>query len=416
MPSLPASSSWLHLTAIKRALTKTENLACISHQEKGGTGDSPVPSGDPPLGMGGTSNTPSAPSPTTRPAISSGQWPDGTGQWPVLPNVGEKCRLVSPVSSRAADLLRIAVVLLLAFITLAARSAETNQPIEQLRIFFSSRVLHGVQKDDARAAAKTWTQTVIRETGIRAEACSDVGTLDDAIAAFRDKGTHAASIPTDDYFKLNEQMKTTHLFFPMNNNSEFEEYVLLVHADSGITNLSNLKGRTVTFLLHHRMTLADKWLELTLAKHALPPANIFFGSVRQELKPAKVVLPVFFRSVDACVITRRGFELMTEMNPQVGANSRVLIASPKLVPNVLCFNSRVPSPFGERVRDGIRALHLSIVGQQMLTTFQLDRIVDASPDRLKSTREFVDDYERTCLATRESIVVPAKRLSARDPL
>ena len=52
----------------------------------GGTGDPPVPSGDSPLGMGGRNKLFRTRTFLGTPAvIPSGQWPDGTGQWPVPP-------------------------------------------------------------------------------------------------------------------------------------------------------------------------------------------------------------------------------------------------------------------------------------------------------------------------------------------
>ena len=54
----------------------------------GGTGDPPVPVGDPPTGTSVTA-------PSKRPIslvgddlpVPSGETPDGTGQWPVLPKI-----------------------------------------------------------------------------------------------------------------------------------------------------------------------------------------------------------------------------------------------------------------------------------------------------------------------------------------
>ena len=55
--------------------------------EMGGTGDSPVPVGDPPTGMA-ESFVVKGPSSLARfvAVVPSGEPPDGTGQWPVLPN------------------------------------------------------------------------------------------------------------------------------------------------------------------------------------------------------------------------------------------------------------------------------------------------------------------------------------------
>ena len=54
---------------------------------------------------------------------------------------------------------------------------------------------------------------------------------------------------------------------------------------------------------------------------------------------------LFFRTVDACLVTESGFQTIVEMNPQVGRRLRVLASSPRIVPFVTCFHSdfrRVP--------------------------------------------------------------------------
>jgi hypothetical protein len=52
----------------------------------GGTGDPPVPVGDPPTGMAGRVGFPKrAGARKTRLSVPSGESPDGTGQWPGPP-------------------------------------------------------------------------------------------------------------------------------------------------------------------------------------------------------------------------------------------------------------------------------------------------------------------------------------------
>ena len=66
----------------------------------GGTGDPPVPVGDPPTGT-------SMAAPSKRPTlwvgnalpIPSGESPDGTGQWPVLPKTEFSDTLLNPSAS-----------------------------------------------------------------------------------------------------------------------------------------------------------------------------------------------------------------------------------------------------------------------------------------------------------------------------
>ena len=81
------------------------------------------------------------------------------------------------------------------------------------------------------------------------------------------------------------------------------------------------------FWQNSRMSLALAWLDIALFNDGCRPVAEFCR-VEQNKKLTKVVLPVFFRQNDACVVTRRGFKTMSELNPQVGQQLRVLASSP----------------------------------------------------------------------------------------
>lgn len=278
----------------------------------------------------------------------------------------------------------------------ASMAEPTNAVTERVGVFFSRRVMNGINDNDARAAVKMWVQTIMNQAGVRAVPYSEIGGLDEVLEGLRAGRIHAATTPTDDYFAVSKIVPTHFLFLPLSGGTPCEEYLLLTRVDSGLTNIADLKGRKMMALTTHRMSLADLWLNVVLARGNQPPIDSFFGEVRRELKPANVVLPVFFRNADVCLITRNSFNVMTEMNPQVGKMCREILRSPKVVPNVLFFNRREVTPFGDEIRKGLLELHLGVAGRQMLDTFQLDRLVKGTDEDLVVTRDLVMEHERLC--------------------
>ncbi len=316
-------------------------------------------------------------------------------------------------ASRASLLIRIAALLFAFFMIVQGWCGDTNGSDEPLRIFFSKRVMLDLRDNDARAAVKAWTQMVFNQNDIHAEARTSIGSLAEVIAGFQNDTIDGASLPTDEFIALSEKVSTGFLYFPLNGTDPFEEYLLLVHSGSGITNLAGLRGHNLTVLRHHRMNLADIWLDTTLAKEGLPLKETYFETVRIETKGANVVLPVFFRKADACLITRRGFELMTELNPQVGNKLRVLLASPKLVPTMFCFNPRANSVYLTGARATILDLHRTVFGQQILTTFQIDRLAEGSAEWLESARTLMKEHAQWCGNNGDAKPVP---VAAAPPL
>ena len=67
------------------AINMKDFLVGILHSEIGSTGEPPEPSGDSPLGTEKRGKHAVGVANRKRPAVSSGQWPDETGQWPVPP-------------------------------------------------------------------------------------------------------------------------------------------------------------------------------------------------------------------------------------------------------------------------------------------------------------------------------------------
>lgn len=299
-------------------------------------------------------------------------------------------KLSHPIFDRIKPPVALAVLCAL----IAGAAAEPEPKLEQLRFFFSKRVIFDTKDNGARVAVKAWAQSVIKETGMQAEALAEIGSVPEGIAAFREGRADVASLPTDEFFKIAEQVEMSDIFIPISESGAFEEYLLIVRADSGITNLSQLRGKKLIMHEHHRMVLASMWLETILAKESLGTAETFFTLLRRENKAPNVVLPVFFRASEACVVTRRSFALAAEMNPQVGSQLRVLCASPKVIPTLLCFSARSRTPFAMRAREATRDLHKTVYGQQILTTFQVYQMREGSLDQLDSTRALINEYER----------------------
>ena len=106
-----------------------------------------------------------------------------------------------------------------------------------------------------------------------------------------------------------------------------------------------------------RASLAPVWSETILAREGLGSASGFYGQITTASKISQAVLPVFFRQLDACVVTRSGFETMVELNPQVGRQLKVLASSPPVVPVVFCFRASYDSPIRAKVLEEIAQWH-----------------------------------------------------------
>jgi ABC-type phosphate/phosphonate transport system substrate-binding protein len=92
---------------------------------------------------------------------------------------------------------------------------------------------------------------------------------------------------------------------------------------------------------------------------------------------AQTVLPVFFESADACLVTRQASETMCELNPQLRRRLLVLAVSPKLF--AAFFGVQVQKDAPDAVKSKIRQALLGYYdtpgGRQILTLFQSNRLI-----------------------------------------
>ncbi|HVV74152.1 MAG TPA: PhnD/SsuA/transferrin family substrate-binding protein, partial [Verrucomicrobiae bacterium] len=187
-------------------------------------------------------------------------------------------------------------------------------------------------------------------------------------------------------------LRPNEIFVAVNQRTFTDRYVLLVHQTSGIRQLSDLKGRKCIIPSSARMSLALPWLDTLLASQG--GAEGFLAEVRYVSKPSMAVLPVFFRQVDACLITQKAFEVSEELNPQLRKDLHVVALSPEVVPSVFFFTRGRASIAREQLEPAIVGLHETPEGQQVLTVFQCERMVQCRIERLEDTRRLVEEHQR----------------------
>jgi ABC-type phosphate/phosphonate transport system substrate-binding protein len=263
------------------------------------------------------------------------------------------------------------------------------------RVGYSIGMFTDVNENDARAAVKAWGQTVAKERGIEADPEAKIFKDLPALAlALRSKLVDAVGITVDEYDILSKEMEFAPVFVAYNGGSMYEEYVLLVHRDSRIENITGLKGRGLILYQNARACLAPFWLDTLLMESGFRSASEFFGRVSKNNRVSNVILPVFFRQNDACLTTRSSFETMNELNPQIGKQLKIIASSPKLVPAVFCLRADYTPAFKDQLLAGLRDLHKTPAGHQVLTIFHSEKLEEQPASVLQSARDLLAESRR----------------------
>jgi phosphonate transport system substrate-binding protein len=282
-----------------------------------------------------------------------------------------------------------------ASLTGAGHSDEPPPARELFRLAFSPSMFTEVNVDDARAAMKVWMLAVARERDIPIDPEPKIYESLEEMARTLQSGLLEGFAGTaEECWRLSKQIKFDRMAVAINANRMTEEYVLLVHRESGIADVRELRGRRLLLLRNPRMSLATVWLDTLLIQKGLEPTTRFCGAVTNVNKLSRAVLPVFFRQSDACLVTRRGFETMSELNPQVGKLLRAVAVSPEVVPSGFAFRSDSTSPFRDQMLIEMGRLRDSPAGQQILTLIQADRIEEKPISCMAGAFELLSAHQR----------------------
>jgi len=298
--------------------------------------------------------------------------------------------------------LAMPMLLLLAATTFrgGAADADPAQRPTEIRLAFSKAMFVDVNENDAKAAIRVYTKNIGDQNGVYVGMQPELPDGTNAIARLLElQQADLLILPAEEFFALENQGLEGPLLLHEIGGSLTEVYLLLVRADSAIGKVEDLKGRSLIVASDTRSSLATAWLEVLCREHGLGPAAGALAKVAHNSKTTQVVLPVFFGKADACVVTRAGWEVMCELNPQLKKQLRVLAVSGPLVPTVTCFRRGFTESIKQQV---IRAVELSSVKpefKQLLALFQAGGLVNEPVSMLAGTRAFLANYHQLCAGT-----------------
>ena len=268
-------------------------------------------------------------------------------------------------------------------------------PRETPRLGFSNSMFAGVNENDAKASIKALATTMLRDRGLPADPEPLLFNGTAAVATAVRAGTaDAVGLTSEEYWVLAREVRFDRFVMAVKNDDPTERYLLLLNRASGVSGLTGLRGKHLSVFLNPRMSLDRVWLEVLLAQAGLPMIAGHFGGAIDQARLSKAVLDVFFRQADACLVTRRGFATLVELNPQVGTQLVVLASSLPLVPALFAFRAGFLPSLKERSVHEMGLVHTSTAGQQARLIFQVGQVSKRPAADLDSALALLAGYTR----------------------
>lgn len=284
---------------------------------------------------------------------------------------------------RKPPLARLRPILATAFAllaTLSSSAAVSEDPVVDtgplfLDMAMTKASMGQINRNQAIAAYETYATAYARAAGFEAIVAATIfDDADDLLAASLRGENQVLGLQVQDYFHIRQQVPLDLVFLSRHGGRPGATYVLLVRDDSEITDLAQLRDRSLIRCESLRMGLAAMWLEVLLSENGLGPSQSLLQSIKICDKISKAVIPVLLGKADACLVTQSGFETMAELNPQIARQLRVLASSPPVVPFVTCMRSDFTGINRQRTEKAYVEADLTPEGRQVLTLFGDDGV------------------------------------------
>ena len=266
-----------------------------------------------------------------------------------------------------------------------------------LTVGFTRAAFLNMNPSDVESAFKVLAQTVGRKRGYlitsKTRIFEDTADFEAAIK------NGAVNLPIFDawtYLAMDIERLVTPLYVSSERGQVGKQYVVLTRHGSGLNDLVDLRGKNIAALETANTTLGLSWLDTLLLTNRLGTHATFFNHAQSVGKPSAAVLPVFFGKKHACVVDTASFDVMKELNPQVGKELQSMTISESFVDAFICLSNFGWSSEGFK-RDLIQALgelHLEPAGQQLLTLFKTSQLVPFKETHMETVRQLRTTHDK----------------------
>lgn len=276
----------------------------------------------------------------------------------------------------------------------SSKPLPSSAPTTRLNIVLSDQLFSAANRNDVVGAMKLWVEALSCVTQLNFDSRVEVLSAQAEIRQrVRNETVDVLVLDNADFLELSDAGLIDGVAVGSQGGHPYAmPYLLLVNRQ--IDSLSQLRGKRAAYHLHTGTAAALAFTATLMAENRLGRTDAFFESFDPTTKAANCILPLFFEKIQACVVDRHDWELLKELNPQLGNKMKILAQSAPVLDGVVAF-TKVPSPYRERILASILQMHKDPLGARILSALRSGPLMPYRPEYLDSTREFWKQYERT---------------------
>jgi phosphonate transport system substrate-binding protein len=276
------------------------------------------------------------------------------------------------------------------FTSALAGEADKKSPDGEkpLVVAFTPQAFFNVDPRDAIGAARVWINNADRKMGNSTETTVlYLTTQPDVERALARNEVDILVAIADEFINLRDSFGLLPVLSTDYGKNFYDELLLLVRADSGISKVEQLRGKSLRIEGGQKGTIPMRWLKSLLEEKASTTPREFFGNISDFPKPNQTIMPVFFGQADSCIASRTSFETMAELNPQLSRKLKPLERSPGFATGIIAVRKLVQNRRRDALIDAIQDMDRDPKGRQVLTIFRINRLVPFRAEHMSSVEK-----------------------------
>ncbi len=270
-----------------------------------------------------------------------------------------------------------------------------------LVIGYSSKVFSNVAPRDAIGLTKVWVQNADRT--MKNDVPSNVVFFNDSGEMEKALQTNEVDIVVliaQEFTQLRERVPLKPVLTADSGRHFYNELLLLVRNDSGISRPSQLRGKSIRIESCQKGSIPIQWLDSYLMAQVASDSQDFFSDITEHPKASQVIMSLFFKQTDACLASRDSLETMSELNPQIARTLRILETSPGFVTGLLAVRSDIHNPRRDAMVKAFLGIQNDPKGRQLLTIFRINRLVEFKPEHLAAIEKVLKEHRNSLASTK----------------
>ncbi len=265
-------------------------------------------------------------------------------------------------------------------------------------IGYTANIFYNVDPRDALGLTQVWA----RQAGSKIGPDVEVSTIiykntGDAEKALANNEVDILAMVPEEFLLLRAKSHLQPVLSTDYGKHFYNELFLLVREGSGITQIEQLRGKSIRIDGGQKGSVPMQWLDTLLAEKTSSNSLGFFGSIIQHTKPSQAVMPVYFGQADACLVSGKSYETLVELNPQLGRKLRILERSPGFATGILAVRKDIKNPNRDAMVKSLQEMHKDPTGRQIMTLFRINRLIPFMPEHLISITKVIKEHRDTSI-------------------